>query len=342
LADAQVVVSQGSALVNYHYDELGVRIVDESGVRQFGWDGELIAEWTAERPLLSSGYLDGQMVVGDAAMITTLDQLLFPVQETTVIEACVTGVMVSGGRFVCGPDVDWDRVFYTYATDDGTLLATSAAYTYNGIPILPVPGRDMFVTVTVDSSPSDYHLYTVDETDTPVFVNESPYHGDFAVTTVVGFIGNPATHLVTTQGLMLSFMNADCNASDSSLTTGCFVKDGNLGTLPGSAAAYAALSNEQEGEVYALVDPGSSYSEQCSDGCQLQRIDVAERLVSSEKNLPKLGIFDADTLALAYYLIPSPDGESVWLIRSGRSIHEHYYDESLLYDVHVIDMPRND
>jgi hypothetical protein len=331
----------GSALVNYHYDADGVRIVDESGVKHYAWDGTLTAQWEAERPLLSSGYRDGVMVAADTAAIITLDASLSATNETPVVEACVAGTMLSGGRFVCGPNVDWDRVFYTYAASDGALLGTSEAYTYNGVPMISVPGQDLFITVTVDSSPSDYHLYTINDADQATFINESPYHGDFAVTTVVGFTGEPHTHLVTRAGLMLSFANADCNADLNSFDSGCFVKDGNLGTLPGPDAVYAGMSAQQNGRLFALVDPasGSSFGGPCEKGCILQHIDVASRDVLADVTLPALGAFGKDLPANAFYLIPTPDGSSVWLIRSGRSIYETGYDDTLQYDVTVIPFP---
>ncbi len=331
----------GSALVNYHYDADGVRIVDESGVKLYAWDGTLTAEWEGERPLLSSGYRDGVLVVADTAAIITLDASLQATNETTVVEACVTGTMLSGGRFVCGPNVDWDRVFYTYAASDGALLGTSEAYTYNGVPMISVPGQDLFITVTVDSSPSDYHLYSVNDADQATFINESPYHGDFAVTTLVGFTGEPHTHLVTRQGLMLSFANADCNADLNSFDSGCFVKDGNLGTLPGPDAVYAGMSAQQNGRLFALVDPasGSSFGAPCEKGCILQQIEVASRDVLHDVTLPALGTFGKDLPANAYYLVPTPGGDAVWVVRSGRSIYETGYDDTLMYDVTVIPFP---
>lgn len=332
---AAAAVITGSALVGYFYDESGVRIVDEAGVKLYDWDRSLRAQWKAERPLISAGYQTGTTVVADAGGIITLNDQLEPVHEEQVVEACIDGVLLSAGRFACGPDVDWDRTFYTYDAVSGDLLATSNKYTYNGRPMLPVPGRDEFVTVTTDLSPSDYHLYQLADDGRVSFIGESPYHGDFACTTVVGFLGNPATHLITRDGLMLAFTSADCVPEGG----GCFVKDGSLGTLPGPDAHYVGLSNSQDGEMYAIVDTGDSYGGPCMSGCILQRIETETRDVVFDRVMSEVR-FDPDTIAQAYYLIPTPDNESVWVIASGRSIDTTGYDDSLPYRIYAVDAPK--
>lgn len=333
---------KGSALVGYFYDDDGFIIVSESGVIQYSWEGEAQYEWTSERALISSGYLNKTLVVGDSGAITTLDETLQVVQETQVVEACAAGVMTSKG-FICGPDEDWDRILYTYAPVDGALLATSDGHTYAGIPLIAVPGRDLAVSVS-GGSPSDYHLYKLEEDGTPVYVSDSPYHGDFAVSTETGFIGDPATHLVTPGGLMLNFVNADCEPDI--YPSACFSKDGNLGTLPGEGAEYVAFSNSQNKEIYALVDPGGrGFATPCEEGCILQRISVEERdlLTSKVVGQANFGVADSDTdaPAEAYYLFPSPDGDSVWMIASGRSIYDSGYRDFLSFRISEIDMTVN-
>ena len=66
-----------------------------------------------------------------------------------------------------------------------------------------VPGRDHFVTVPLEIFPPDFSLYRIDALGPVYFLGQSPYHGDFAVTPIYAFGGRPATHLVTSEGLML-------------------------------------------------------------------------------------------------------------------------------------------
>jgi hypothetical protein len=328
-------VITGSALVGYFYDESGIRIADEGRVVHYDWDGKKLAEWKSERPLLSAGYRDGKMIVADAGVVIGLNEQLESLFETDVVEACDDAVMVSGGHFICGPKGDVDRVYYTYDATTGKLLATSAATIYNGAPMVPIPGQDRFATVN-DGSPRDYHIFEVDQEGAVTYLADSPYHGDFPCSPEVGFIGEPATHLITQEGLMLSFMGADCVQAGP----GCFLKDGNLGTLPGPDAHYGGLGNERDGEVFALVDPASGvfYEAPCQEGCILQRISLATHDVLYDRATPVIR-FDQDTIAQRYYLIPRPGNDGVWVIAAGRSIYETNYDDSLPYRIYLVNTP---
>ena len=110
---------------------------------------------------------------------------------------------------------------------------SSKKYTYNGIPMRLVPGTSDFVTVSVDLSPSDFHLYSGSDSGEAVYINESPYHGDLRITNTYAFDGSPPVHLITDSGLLLRIHGDNCTGSMSSFSTGCFVKDGALGTLTG-------------------------------------------------------------------------------------------------------------
>jgi hypothetical protein len=147
-----------------------------------------------------------------------------------------------------------------------------------------VPGTDDFITVTEDLSPSDFHLYSVTDTHEAVFINESPYHGDFRVTATYGFWGNPATHLITDEGLLLQLYGEGCSTETNSVTSECFIKDGAVGTLTGSQL-FLGLASEDANVVAAIVDasPGSFGDPICENGCLVQRIDVEQREIISEK-----------------------------------------------------------
>ena len=194
--------------------------------------------------------------------------------------------MVGQSRFVCGPSNDWDRVFYTYDAKTGKLLASSKQYTYHGIPMRRVPGTDDFVTVSVGTSPSDFYLHTVLGSGEASYINESPYHGAFAATMTFAFDGDPPTHLINSSGLLLKIYDTGCTGDASSFSSGCFVKDGALGTLTGNQY-FAAMDSDAAGIVCALVDPssGSFSSDLCTKGCLLQKIRVADRTVVSQSNV---------------------------------------------------------
>lgn len=279
------VVSAGtSVLVDAYAIEDAIVVVLADAVLLLQESGDELARWDAPRPISASAIDGNQIGVADGAKVTFLDLLeLEELSEITLLESCADVVFASGGRFVCGPENDWDRVFYTYDSASGELLASSMMYTYHGIPMRRVPGTDRFVTVTVGSSPSDFHLYELGLDHAVTFVGESPYHGDFRVTNTYAFDGEPAAHLVTDEGLLLSLNDPDCLPTMNSFSSGCFVKDGALGTLTGS---QVFVGMQSEGDVlYGIVDPtpGFAFDESvCADGCVLQTIGIAEREVMQQ------------------------------------------------------------
>src|SRR4029079_18441543 len=137
-------------------------------------------------------------------------------------------------------------------------------------------------TVTTNLSPSDFHLYHVDATGKAVYINESPYHGDFAATMTFAFDDSSATHLIQSAGLLLKIYGTGCDPMMNVFNTGCFIKDGVLGTLR-TSEYYVGLGDDAAGAVFAVVGTGSSFDSPCKNGCSFQRIDVATRTITSQK-----------------------------------------------------------
>jgi hypothetical protein len=239
------------------------------------------------RQITAAAFDGTTLVIADAAALTVMTPALDVGPSVLVTETCVSGVLVTGKRFVCGPAEDWDRIFYTF--DVGAVppvqIAVSSPYTYNGTPMRRVPGTDDFITVTTNLSPSDFHLYHVDTTGEAVYINESPYHGDFAATTTYAYDGSPPTHLIQSAGLMLKIYGDGCDSTMNPFTTGCFVKDGVLGTLR-TGESYVGLGDDAAGTVFAVVAAGNNFDAPCKTGCAFQRIDVTTRTIISQKQHP--------------------------------------------------------
>lgn len=281
-------------LITLFVVDAGVIVVLEDGVRLLARDGGELSRWESRRRLTTAAFDGTYLAVADGASVVSLTPALVELASAFLIEPCASAVIVSGHRFVCGPDNDWDRIFYTYQLPDGEALTRSSPYTYNGIPMKLVPGSDAFITVTTDLSPSDYHLYLVEGDGRAVFVDESPYHGDFAITDVFAFDGSPATHLVTHQGLLLE-IGSECTPAAS--PPRCLVRDGALGLLD-DRGRYLAMTNDGAGDLYTLTDPAGELIEPpCQAGCRVQRIDLAARLVRSESTWRSLA---ADVTAFAH------------------------------------------
>lgn len=269
----------------------GIVIVRSDAVVLMGRDRVVKKTVMAPRPINTAAFDGTSLVVADAALFTVFSLTLEPQGTVLLTEACASSAITKGGVFVCGPANDWDRIFYTYSIADRKSIARSSnKFTYHGTPMKVVPGTDYFVTVTTNSSPSDFFLYRVMPGGTDViYVNESPYHGDFAATRTFAFAGTPPTHLVNTDGLLLRLFGDGCDSMHNSFTSGCFVKDGNLGTLP-MARTFAALANDEQGRMFSLLrgTTGSTsfFDPLCPGGCSLQQIDVdARRVVSEQKHM---------------------------------------------------------
>lgn len=188
----------------------------------------------------------------------------------------------------------------------------------------------MFVTVSVESSPSDFHLYNA-TTGAVTFSGESPYHGAFQATLSYAFWGNPATHLINSQGIMLRIFEPGtimCGGYDES--TACFVRDGELGSVSHSES-YAQMTQDKMAQnVYGLIDKTNDgaaslndYNSFCREGCTLHQVDISNRIIKRETTVvrkfssrprPKL-IYDevTDSVIIAGS-IAGEDGYEIWRI----------------------------
>ncbi|UJR79639.1 Hypothetical protein I5071_16770 [Sandaracinus amylolyticus] len=307
------VVARGSGeLLAVFVIEAGWIVVDRDAARLIGRDGGELATFASGREITAAAF-DGEYVaIADRAELTSLTPDLATIATSRLPRFCEAGVIVSGHRFVCGPENDWDRVFSTHDLETGATLGLSTEHTYNGIPMERVPGTDHFVTTTVSSSPSDFHLYEVTASGVATFVNESPYHGDIAASTVFAFVGSPATHLVNHVGVMLRIFGDGC-APGSSFTSGCFVRDGDLGTLSGSEG-YVAMT-EDGTSIYALQGDGDRFFSDplCETACTIERVDPAARRVTSSRGyaVPFLAIpaFEHDRWASKVVLGVQSEGD---------------------------------
>jgi hypothetical protein len=256
----------------------GVIVVRSQSLSLIERDGTVIANIAAPREITAAAFDGTHLAVADMAMVIYYDSDLTKLGQFNLTESCADAVIVSNHRFVCGPSNDWDRIFYTFDLQTGSSLATSDPYTYNGTPMRRVPGTDYFVTVTINSSPSDFHLYEVGADHKAVYIGESPYHGDVVATMIYAF-DKGSVHLINQEGTMLKVVGQDCT---NSFTSDCFVKDGVLGTLK-SDESFVALADDNAGTIFAITSNSNSWDSPCANGCQAQQIDVASRSITSQK-----------------------------------------------------------
>jgi hypothetical protein len=281
----ETALSAGSSvLIDVFTADSGIFIILSDEVLLVDRLGQTLQTIPYPREITAAAFDGGTLVVADKAKLTSFDLALRQIISVDLMETCASAALVGRGRFVCGPANDWDRVFYTYDAMTGALLASSNMYTYNGIPMRRIPGKEDFVTVSDDSSPSDFYLYSVDASGEAAYVGESPYHGDFRVTRVYAFDGSPPAHLITDEGLMLHIYGKNCTSAAGPFDSECFTKDGSLGTLSGSQL-FIGMDSDGAGKLYGLVDPTPDpFSDEslCNSGCLVQRIDVASRTIETQ------------------------------------------------------------
>jgi hypothetical protein len=264
--------------VGVHVIPQGVVVVTGAGVTLLARDGSRPMVYASPREIMASAIDDTYLALADSAALVVLELPTFRwLRMVSVTETCWAGVILSGHRFVCGPSNDWDRIFYLYELSTGASLGHSGKYTYDGLPMRAIPGRDAFVTVTVSSSPSDFYLWRLDAAGIPAPHGDSPYHGAFAASMRFAFFGLPATHLITEQGHFLSFgQTCDAYSGDP-----CFIRAGELG-WPATGERFLAMTEAGDGtHLYAVVSTSASYFDTGCTGtnCVVRRIDAAARLV---------------------------------------------------------------
>lgn len=282
--DGGVVLSAGTdTLVDLFPVNGGLIVVRSTVVQLLDGTGRELKAVNSPREITAAAF-DGTLLgVADRALLIVFDQHLNLLRSVNLVDTCASGVVLSGGRFICGPTYDWDRIFTVLDMNTGVVLRRGPEkFTYHGLPMRRVPGRDDFVTVS-GLSPSDFFLYRLDNPSMEVrYLGESPYHGAFAATTVFAFDRTPASRIITSEGVILDIYPQGCETGTGQ---GCFVRAGNLGTLP-NGRAFLAMTESGDGFIYGIVNVsmGSYFDPKCEMGCEVQRIDFDQRVVRAQVN----------------------------------------------------------
>lgn len=309
---ARVVSASNEPLISFFVTPDDILVVRSRSISSYSRLGVQNKRIDSAREIKSATLSAEGLAVADAAVLTVYSPALDMLRQVDLKETCAAAVATSGGRFICGPSNDWDRVFYSFDMNSATLIGQSAKYTYNGIPMKRVTGQDLFITTSISLSPSDYHLYRVNAAGVAEFVCESPYHGDFPVRDIFAF-DKDATHLVTHTGLLLKVMGTGTTCSTYLL------KDGVLGTLLGKEY-FLGMSDVGDGQIYGLVGSTDFFGAPCQGGCKVQEVDVAKHAVVSEQS----------------YSLPMARVLSTQLDRDCQSLVVGYQDDTGQYRVHTL------
>jgi hypothetical protein len=285
---ASTLIDSSDTLIDLFVVESGIIVVDASSVSLYGRDGKVIKAVPFARQITAAAFDGTTLVIADEAELTVMSSALAVGQTALLTVSCAAAVLVGENHFVCGPANDWQRTFITY--DIGLTppapIATSAEYTYNGIPMRRVPGTDEFVTVTLDLEPPSFYLFQVAaDTGTATFEGGSPFD-TYDSDLVFAFDGAPATHMIQDQGDILALTGTGCQSSVDSLDGTCFVQTGVLGTLR-TGQGLIGLGDDGAGRLVGVVSPSSNtypFGSPCTGGCPVQLIDIASRTILQQQS----------------------------------------------------------
>lgn len=269
-----------SMLIDTFLTSQGVIVVTENRVQLVDRAAHPLAEhlWNTRIELAA---FDGTvLVVNDDTQFVTYDTSLKEIGRGDLAGPCDATVMVGGHRFLCGVPATFERTFYTYDALTGALLQSSTNLIAEEGPIRGVPGRDEFVSIEGHSSPRHFFLLAVDQAGavTTRANSSAQYHGDFRISPVYTFVGNPATHLITDQGLVLCLNPEDCPDPMFGLTL-----DGDVGVLP-DKTYFGAMDVDPQDKLHAIYGLQTNSlldAPLCDQGCTLERLDITSGAVEA-------------------------------------------------------------
>ena len=280
-AEGALLASGTSTLLDVFDSAAGIFVIAVDSIRVVDRAGAPLHELVAPREITAAAFDGSRLAVFDRAFLKIYDAALTETGSAALTEVCAAAEIV-GSLAICGNEDTYDHVFYAYDVASGALVkSTPAASAYQGVPMRAVPGTSDFVSVSTGSLPSDFYLYSITAAGDVSSHGDSQYHGDFRSSMIFTFEGDPATHLITEEGLRLTIYATGCSEG-SSFSQACFVRDGQLGTLRGTER-FAGLDRGTDGKIYGLADPSTaSFGSYCSQGCFAQRIDPIQRVLEAD------------------------------------------------------------
>jgi hypothetical protein len=246
---ATVLATGDRPLIGVHVAPAGVIVVSGTWARLYARTGAQLVEYVSPRAISASDFDGTYLALADTAAVVALEVPSFKQHSSVfVTEACASGALLSGHRFVCSPASDYDRTFRTYDVSTGTLIGASGPFWDDGIPMRKVPGWDAFVVVGTNVVPADFTLFRVDASNAMTHGPDDLYHGDFKVSESYAFRGLPATDVVTEEGHYLH-ISATCG---SGTNEPCFQREGELGG-PAPDERFLLMTEEGDGKHIDVV-----------------------------------------------------------------------------------------
>ncbi|MGC4117967.1 MAG: hypothetical protein QM765_26145 [Myxococcales bacterium] len=249
----------------------GLIVVRQHGIDLLADGGAVLKTVASPREITSAASDGTRLAVADRAILTVYDLELNKLVSGYLTESCASSVIL-GEEFICGPATTWDRNFGTYELAGGSLRATSGNFTYQGTQMVLIPGHAEFFTVGSSST----YLYRVGLTGAVEKYASSGWSS--GVQLVGAFDANPASRWIDASGHIYEIYGEGCGSTNNG---NCFAQEGELGIT--TNGTVVGMADDGSGAVFNVVAGEDSWSGKlCTGGCRVQRVDVAERLMTKE------------------------------------------------------------
>jgi hypothetical protein len=250
----------------------GIIVVRAGSLAIVSRGGAVLKEVPVPREITTAELGAAGLYVADRARLTLYARDLTEVGGILLKEACATSVLLDDGRFICATGEG--RGFGVYRLDPPELLSgTDDRAFYDGWPVYTIPGTSYFVS-------SRFALWKLDAANLVKSVTTTFASG--SASRMVAFYNSPPTHVINSAGALYRILGNGCDGTTSAEGMGCLGRDGTLGTETGGHGYVALTSDAQGVHAFGLVGTGGG-DLPCAAGCTLQRIDIAKRLVVSER-----------------------------------------------------------
>jgi hypothetical protein len=264
-----LVYSGQEAVVDAFPTGPGIVIARASGVLLVDRTGQILREVKMPREVTAAAYDGTRLLVADRGMLTELRPTLELVARKPLRDFCRGVAILADGRVVCGGGA-YHVVYRMDAADSGRLVAQTERAQLRVIPGTSDVISGVSLTHFPDTGPEQI---AVGDTTT-------------VLGTLFAFKGNPASHVVSVEGALLSITGSGCTPSVIG-ARGCFTRDDMLSTLR-PQEAFVGLVEDSPTSVLALVRKTTTpypppNQPACGDGCFAQRIDLTQRTIVSEK-----------------------------------------------------------
>lgn len=279
-APSLVVGTGPQNLLDVFVHASGILVVTGDGVVRLSREGVELGRWAGSaRELRAADLLEDTLVVADRSYLTVLSPTLEVVRTFPVEPLCVHVRLDGCGRLTCFAPT---RRAYVFDVTTGRELADmELRYTADGYP-RRVPGVDAFVLADQGSFPGHYDYLEIQSDGMPYFHGEGRAPESSGTSRVFGFVGDPATSLITAEGQALAL--PACWSASSVDPRPCFASEA---TWLDPTTRFIAMDSTTPERIRGIVGPRypTDGLDECGGACRLTQLDADDASVLTSRTL---------------------------------------------------------